>query len=65
MPGMNSIPDAINLNLRFELGIVGSNRSWRKRLHVEGCLVTPVVMEYHVLLSQSILRSLIIQTASG
>jgi hypothetical protein len=34
-------------------------------LHVEGCLVTPVVMEYHVLLSQSILRSLIIQTASG
>ena len=35
MPGMNKIPDAINLNLRFELGIGGSNHTWRERLHVE------------------------------
>ena len=62
MPGMHNIPDVINLNLRFELGIFGSDFTWRESLRIEGRFMTPVVMNFHAVgLSQSIL----IQTASG
>ncbi len=46
-PGMSNIPDAINLNHRLELGIGCRNLAWRNYLHVDGCLMGPVVMKLH------------------
>ncbi len=62
--GMIDIPDAINLDLRLGLGIGDSILAWRKCLHVEGCLMRPVVMKFHVFLGRNTLRRILIQTSS-